>query len=49
VKSYRILHVDDDPLMQDVVELALSLDSEFAVLSCASAAEALAAVADWVP
>ena len=49
MKSYRILHVDDDPLMQDVVELALSLDSEFAVLSCASAAEALAAVADWAP
>ena len=49
VKSFRILHVDDDPLMRDVVELALGFDSEFVVMSCGSGAEALAAVPGWVP
>lgn len=49
VKSYRILHVDDDPLMQDIVELALGLDPQFVVMSYVGAAEALAAVTDWAP
>ena len=45
VKSFRILHVDDDPLMRDVVELALGFDPEFVVMSCAGGEEALAASA----
>ncbi len=49
MKSFRILHVDDDPLMRDVVELALGFDSEFVVMSCAGAEEALAAVPGWAP
>jgi DNA-binding NtrC family response regulator len=49
VKSFRILHVDDDPLMRDVVELALGFDSEFVVMSCEDAEEALAAVPGWQP
>jgi len=49
VKTYRILHVDDDPLMRDVVELALGFGSEFVVMSCASGEEALAAVPGWAP
>jgi two-component system OmpR family response regulator len=49
VNSFRILHVDDDPLMRDVVELALGFDSEFVVMSCASGAEALAALPGWAP
>ena len=49
MKSFRILHVDDDSLMRDVVELALGFDSEFVVMSCAGAAEALAAVPGWAP
>jgi CheY-like chemotaxis protein len=49
VKSYRILHVDDDPLMRDVVELALGFDAEFVVMSCAGGEEALAAVPGWQP
>ena len=47
MKSFRILHVDDDPLMRDVVELALGFDSEFVVMSCAGGEEALAAVPGW--
>ena len=49
VKSYRILHVDDDPLMRDVVELALSFDAEFAVMSCETGEAALAALPGWQP
>ena len=49
LNSYRILHVDDDPLMRDVVELALSFNSEFVVMSYGSGAEALAAVPGWAP
>jgi two-component system, OmpR family, response regulator len=49
VKSYRVLHIDDDPLMRDVVELALGLDSEFVVMSCENGEEALAAVQGWEP
>lgn len=49
VNAARILHVDDDPLMRDVVDLALGFDSEFVVLSCADAEKALAAVPGWGP
>ncbi len=35
--------------MRDVVELALGFESEFVVMSCAGAAEALAAVPGWAP
>jgi CheY-like chemotaxis protein len=49
VKSYRILHVDDDPLMRDVVELALGFESEFVVMGCEDGEAALAAVPGWEP
>jgi len=49
VKSFRILNVDDDPLMRDVVELALNFESEFVVMSCENGEEALAAVPGWQP
>jgi CheY-like chemotaxis protein len=49
VKSYRLLHVDDEPLMREVVEIALGLDPAFMLMSSASAQEALAVVLDWAP
>lgn len=49
MKSFRILHVDDDPLIRDVVELALGFNSEFVVMSCEGGEEALAAVPGWQP
>ncbi len=49
MNSFRILHVDDDPLMRDVVELALGFDAEFVVMSCTGAKEALAAIPGWDP
>jgi two-component system OmpR family response regulator len=49
VRSFCILHVDDDPLMRDVVELSLGLDPTFTLISCASADEALAMAAERAP
>jgi two-component system OmpR family response regulator len=45
----RILHVDDEPDIREVVELSLSLDPDFIVRSCGSGKEALAAAAAWQP
>ena len=47
--SLRILHIDDEPDIREVVELSLGLDPAFSVRSCASCADALATVADWSP
>ncbi len=49
VRSYRILHVDDDPLMRDVVEIALGLEPAFALMTCATGAEAVVAAPGWAP
>jgi CheY-like chemotaxis protein len=45
----RILHVDDDPDIREVVEISLGLDPGFATRSCGSGTEALAAAIDWQP
>jgi CheY-like chemotaxis protein len=47
--AIRILHVDDEPDIREVVELSLGLDPDFTVHSCSSGAEALAVAADWGP
>ncbi len=47
--ALRILHVDDEPDIREVVELSLGLDPDFLVRSCASGSEALATAADWFP
>ncbi len=46
---FRILHVDDDPVMRDAVELSLGHDPAFIVLSFGDARAALAAAPDWQP
>ena len=45
----RILHVDDEPDIREVVELSLGLDPHFTVQACGSGEEALAAAAAWMP
>jgi CheY-like chemotaxis protein len=45
----RILHVDDEPDIREVVGLSLGLDPAFSVRSCASGADALATAAEWSP
>jgi CheY-like chemotaxis protein len=47
--TIRILHVDDEPDIREVVELSLGLDSDFVVKSCGSGKEALAVAAEWQP
>jgi CheY-like chemotaxis protein len=49
MSSLRVLHVDDEPDIREVVELSLGLDPELAVRSCASGRDALVAAADWPP
>lgn len=45
----RVLHVDDEPDIREVVEMSLSLDPELETRSCGSGEEALAAASDWAP
>jgi CheY-like chemotaxis protein len=45
----RVLHVDDEPDIREVVELSLGLDPEFETRGCSSGQEALAAAENWVP
>ena len=45
----RVLYIDDEPDIRDVVELSLGLDHELVTRSCASGQEGLAVAADWGP
>jgi CheY-like chemotaxis protein len=47
--ALRVLHVDDEPDIREVVEISLGLDSEFSTRNCASGQEALGVAADWLP
>jgi CheY-like chemotaxis protein len=47
--TFRILHVDDEPDIRQVVETSLGLDPDLMTRSCASGAEALAVASDWTP
>jgi CheY-like chemotaxis protein len=45
----RILHVDDEPDIREVVDLSLALNPEFQVRACSSGAEAIETAAQWSP
>ncbi len=45
----RILYVDDEDDIREVATMALELDSDFAVRTCASGAEALLVATEWRP
>jgi CheY-like chemotaxis protein len=47
--TIRILHVDDEPDIREVVELSLSLDPDFMLQGCGSGSDALAVAAEWQP
>jgi CheY-like chemotaxis protein len=49
MSTIRILHVDDEPDIREIVDLSLGLNPDFQVRSCASGEEALAAAAEWSP
>ncbi len=46
---FRILHVDDDADIRDLVELSLGQEPDLVTRNCASGKEALAIAADWTP
>jgi CheY-like chemotaxis protein len=45
----RILLVDDEPDIREVVDVSLGLDPEIRVRACASGADALVTAAQWSP
>jgi CheY-like chemotaxis protein len=45
----RILLVDDEPDIREVVDVSLGLDREFRMRACASGADALVTAAEWSP
>jgi DNA-binding response OmpR family regulator len=47
--ALRVLHVDDEPDIREVVEISLALDSDFEMRSCESGEQALALAAAWPP
>ncbi len=47
--AVRVLHVDDEPDIREVVELSLSLDPDLKVRSCGSGGDAIAAAGTWLP
>ena len=47
--AIRVLHVDDEPDIREVVEFSLGLDPDFTVHGCNSGREALAVAAKWRP
>jgi len=49
VSAIRILHVEDEPDIREIVDMSLALNPEFEVRACASGAEALAVASEWSP
>ena len=47
--ALRVLHIDDEPDIREVVAISLSLDPEFAVRGCGSGEDGLAAAAECPP
>jgi CheY-like chemotaxis protein len=45
----RVLHVDDEPDIGEVVAMSLGLDADMETRSCSSGPEAIAAAAEWSP
>jgi CheY-like chemotaxis protein len=45
----RILHVDDEPDIREVVEMSLGLDPAFETRNCGSGKEALSVAVEWKP
>ena len=49
MSAFRILHVDDEPDIREIVDMSLSLSSDFELRACGSGSEALAAASEWSP
>jgi CheY-like chemotaxis protein len=49
MSSIRILHVDDDPDIREIVDMSLALNPKLQVRACGSGAEAIETAAEWSP
>lgn len=49
MSALRILHVDDEPDIREVVDISLALNPNFEVRACSSGAEAIVAATEWSP
>jgi two-component system, OmpR family, response regulator len=49
MSGVRILHVDDEPDIREVVDISLGLNPNFEVRACSSGREAIATAAAWSP
>lgn len=49
MSAIRILYVDDEPDIREVVDISLGLNPNFEVRACSSGAEAITAAAEWSP
>jgi CheY-like chemotaxis protein len=49
MSALRVLHVDDEPDIREVVEMSLGLDPDFTIRSCGSGADALRTSEAWPP
>jgi|ERR1700761_309923 len=49
MSEIRILHVDDEPDIRDIVDMSLGLNPDFLVRACDSGTEAVKAAAEWSP
>lgn len=45
----RVLHVEDEPDIREVVRMSLALDPDLTVKSCCGGPEALSEAAEWNP
>lgn len=49
MSAVRILHVDDEPDIREIVDLSLGLNPDFEVRAAACGADAIAIAAEWSP
>jgi len=49
MSAIRILHVDDEPDIREVVDMSLALSPDFEVRACSSGPEAITTAAEWTP
>ena len=49
MSTIRILHVDDEPDIREIVEMALGLNADFEMRACANGPDAIAMAAEWSP
>ncbi len=49
MSAIRILHVDDEPDIRELVDMSLALNPDFQVRACSSGAEAIETAAEWSP